>query len=139
MKIVERVLPVVLAVIVVLAALNKIASSEFRGDLADSVNMPGWFLIVVGILELFLAMDLLLPRLRVLGGVGVFVVMVGAAIFNALGENVEGTNPPGAIAFVLVLAMAGLFTAWFAAGKPNQLGKLFAAARSQAVAQLSGK
>jgi len=136
MKILEWILAVGLALVMALAALNKILSSEFRDTLSDSINLPGWFLILVGLLELSLAVDLLLPRFRILGGLGVAVVMVGAVVFNLFGETVDDNNPRLVIPLNIVLALVGLAAAWLAADRTRSLGTLLSRARSQAMGQV---
>lgn len=131
MKILQWVLAVALAFVMAGAGLNKIFSSEFRDLLGDQINTPNWFLVLVGLFELLLAVDLLLPRFRILGGVGVAVTMVAAAVFNLFGDTVDGNNPRVAIPLNLVLAVLALVTAWLAAGRPRSVGTLLTTARQQ--------
>ncbi|MGI9596890.1 MAG: DoxX family protein [Acidimicrobiales bacterium] len=135
MKILERILVVVLAIVFAAAAVNKIVSSESRDLLADQLGVPGWFLVAVGLAELLLVVDLILPRFRILGGIGVFVFMIGAAIFGGFGETVDDNDPQLAIPLNIVLALLGLTLAWLAAGRPRSLRALLAAAKSQALGQ----
>lgn len=131
MKILEWVLAVLLALVLLWASLLRVFSSDFRSDMADSLSVPGWFLILVSILELGLVVALVLPRFRILGGLGSFVTMVGAAIFNAFGEKVGDVDPAAGLPSTIVLALIGLVVAWLAAGRPGSVSTLFSSARQQ--------
>lgn len=136
MKKLEWVLAGVLAVVMFASALNKTFSEESRGTLSDQLNVPGWFLILVSLFEIVLVVALVLPRFRVLGGVGVAVTMVGAAVISVFGETVDDQNPKLVIPLHIVLASLGLFTAWLAAGRPADVGTLISEARRQTLGQL---
>lgn len=137
MKKLEIALAVALALAIVAAALARIFSSKLRSEMADSLNVPAWFLIAVGIVEIVLAIDLLLPRFRILGGIGVGATMVGATIFNLLGEDVGDAKPGQAVPLTILLALAAFVTAWLAADRPRDFGSLIATARNQITGQLS--
>lgn len=136
MKIVEWVLAVVLAIIFALAAIVRLASSSQRAEQAEVLNVPGWFMILVSLLELGIAIDLLWPRFRILGGVGYFVTMIGAAIMNFFANTVNDVNPRTFIPVNIVLALLGLFVAWLAGGRPKSVGSLLTTAKNQAAGQI---
>ncbi len=109
-----------------------------RADQAEVLNVPSWFMVVVSILELAIAVDLLWPRFRILGGIGFFGTMIGAAVMNFFGTTIGDTNPRTFIPVNIVLALLGLVTAWLAGGRPKSIGSLIARAKSQAAGQVSG-
>lgn len=131
MKVLEWVLAVLLAIALGGAALARLFSSTELDKQSDMLNIPGWFLVVVSIFELTLVLDLLMPRFRILGGVGAALTMAGAVLFNLLGDTVDGTDPRTAIPINVVLALIGLAVAWLAAGRPKQLTALLTTARQQ--------
>ncbi|MEL7155700.1 MAG: DoxX family protein [Actinomycetota bacterium] len=136
MRIVEWVLAALVGLAMLGSALNKLFSSEFRGDLAEQINLPGWFLVLVALWELTLVLDLAWPRFRILGGLGVVLTMIGAAISHVLGD-VEGPTARGqSITVNIVLGVLGLAVAWLAAGRPSGVGPLLARARDQARGQV---
>jgi uncharacterized membrane protein YphA (DoxX/SURF4 family) len=137
MKILEWVLAIFLGLVMLGAGVSRIISSETRSDLSDSIGVPGWFLILVSLLEILLAIDLFWPRFRILGGIGSAVVMVGALIFNLFGEEVGSANPQAGIPANIVLAIVGLAVAWLAAGRPSSIGELIDTARQQAMGQVA--
>ncbi len=55
MKKLEWVLAVALGLLLFVSAIGRIFSSEIRGDMADTLNVPGWFLVLAGLLEVLLA------------------------------------------------------------------------------------
>lgn len=136
MRILEWVLAGLLALVLLWAALLRVFDGDFRSDMADSLSVPGWFLILVSILEVGLVIALVLPRLRILGGLGSFVTMVGATIFNAFGEKVGDVDPAAGLPTTIVLALIGLVVAWLAAGRPNNVSNLVSSARQQVLNQV---
>lgn len=136
MKIFEWVLAVLLALIFALAAIARLVSSTQRAEQAEILNVPGWFMILVSGLELAIAADLLWPRFRILGGVGYFITMVGAAIMNFFATTVGDTNPRTFIPLNIVLALLGLLVAWLAGGRPKAIGSLVSTAKNQAMGQV---
>lgn len=135
MKKLEWVLAVVLGLVLLASALGRIFSSGARGDMADSLNVPGWFLVLVSLWEIALAVDLFLPRFRILGGVGAAVTMIGAGIFNLFGDTIDDVNPRQFIPVNVVLALVGFGVAWLAGGRPTSLGALVATAQKQLAGQ----
>ena len=131
MKKLEWVLAALLALVILLAAVGRIVSSQLRTDMSDSLSLPGWFLIVVSLIEIALAVDLLIPRFRILGGIGTGATMVGATIFNLLGEKAGDADPQQAVPLTVVLAIVGFAVAWLAAGQPKDIGSMITAARQQ--------
>ena len=136
MKILEWVLAVLLALVMLGAGANKLLSSEFRTDLADQINVPGWFLILVGLWELALVVDLVWPRFRILGGIGVVVTMIGAAISHVVAAAGGQADQVPSIVSNVVIGLVGLVVAWLAAGRPSSPGAMLARARTQAMGQL---
>lgn len=136
MKILEWVLAVILALVVGLAAIARFFSSDLRNDMADSLSVPVWFLIVVSVVEIVLVIDLLIPRLRILGAIGTALIMVGATIFNLLGEQVRDANPRQGVPLTIILAIIGFAVAWLAAGRPRSIGSLIDTAKQQLKGQV---
>ena len=136
MRILEWVLAVILALAVGFAAIARFFSSDLRNDMADSLSLPVWFLIVVSVIEIVLAIELLIPRFRILGGIGMALTMVGATIFNIFGEQVRDANPRQGIPLTIFLAIIGFVVAWLAAGRPRSIGSLLQTAQQQLKGQV---
>ncbi|MEM7340612.1 MAG: DoxX family protein [Actinomycetota bacterium] len=118
----ERVLPFVVALSMVLAALGKLFSPTFRATLSESLGVPTVLLIAVGLAEIGFAWLILRqqPRLRVIGAGGIAVIMMGAVVFNATGQTIDGDNPAAAIPANVFLASSAAFVAWSALGRPGR-------------------
>lgn len=136
MKKLELVLAVILGLALLLAAIGRLFSSQLRNDMSDSLGLPVWFLIVVSVVEIVIAIDLFLPRFRILGGVGAGLTMVGATVFNIFGEKAGDANPRQAIPMTIVLAIVGFVVAWMAAGRPSSPAGLIDKARAQLKGQV---
>ena len=136
MKIVEWVLAVLLALVFLAVGVFRLINSSDRADQAELLNVPGWFLILVSLLEIALAIDLLIPRFRILGGVGIAIVMVGAVILNLFGTTVNDVNPRTFIPGNIVLVLLALLTAWLASGRVKSIGSLIETAKNQAMGQV---
>lgn len=131
MKKVEWGLAGVLAIIIAIAALARIFSDSLRSDMSDGLGVPGWFLILVSIFELAIVAALLTPRVRVVGGIALGGTMFVATVMNLLGEKAGDADPRQAVPITIILALAGLATAWLAAGRPNDPGSVLRAAVDQ--------
>jgi hypothetical protein len=135
MKNLELGLAGLLGLAILLAAVARIFSTELRTDMSDSLNLPGWFLIAVSVLEIVLAIDLFIPRFRILGGIGIGATMIGASIFNLLGEKAGNADPRQAVPLTLVLSIIGFSVAWLAAGRPRSVNSLIAITKHQVKGQ----
>lgn len=135
MKKLELVLAVLLGLVLLLAAVGRLFSSQLRNDMSDSLGLPVWFLIIVSVIEIVIAIDLFLPRFRILGGIGAGLTMLGATVFNIFGEKAGDANPQQAIPMTIILAILGFAVAWMAAGRPSNPAGLI----DQAKAQLKGQ
>ena len=131
MKRLEVVLAFLLGLALLFAAVARFFSSQMRNEMADSLNVPVWFLLVVSVIEIVIAIDLFLPRFRILGGVGAGLTMIGATIFNIFGEKVGDADPQQGIPVTIILAIIGFLVAWLAAGKPSSIGSLIETAKWQ--------
>lgn len=118
MRIFTTILALIGAAVMLLSGVMKIVNSGFRSDMNSVYEIGGsefgtWFYLLVGLFEILIAVLLFLPRFRTLGGIDLFIVMVGAIIFNVFFiKDVipEGIDDPGGfiIAINAVLALLGL-------------------------------
>ncbi|MEM9130856.1 MAG: MauE/DoxX family redox-associated membrane protein [Actinomycetota bacterium] len=131
MKVLEWVLAIVLGLLIGVSGVSRLVSSDLRDEMGDYLNLPGWFLVLVSFWEILIAIDLFLPRFRIVGGVGAAVTMVVAAVLNFFGETIDDYNPRTGIPWNVGLAVVGLIVAWLAAGRPGSAGGLIDAARRQ--------
>lgn len=121
MKMVTTVLAILGAIVMAISGIAKIVSSSMRSDSVDVYaiggnEFPGWFFLLVGIAEVAIAVWLLYPPFRDSGGVALFMVMVGALIFNLfLVKDVlpEGATDPTNFWIVnVVIALVGAAIAY---------------------------
>ncbi len=136
---IERILPSLLAVVMLMSALNKIVSSEFRSTLSETIGVSGSFLIVVAVFEIVLAAMFMTPRLQLFAGLGLVWVMIGAAFYHWTGVEVDGQNPRAPIPVNVVLGLLGLFVAWLAAGRPSTAKQMAEAVVARAKAVLPAR
>jgi len=116
MRIFTTILALIGAAIMLITGVMKVVSSGFRSDMNSLYEIGGssfgtWFYLLVGLFEILIAVLLFLPRFRTLGGIDLFIVMVGAIIFNAffvrdvIPDGLD--DPTGFIAVNVVLALLG--------------------------------
>lgn len=121
MKLLTTVLAIIGAVIMALAGISKLVSSGMRSDSVSTYEIggnefPGWFFVLVGLAEILIAIWLIYPPFRDAGGVSLFIVMIGALIFNlALVKDVlpSGIDDPSGFAVLnIVIALIGAAVAY---------------------------
>jgi len=121
MRIFTTILALIGAAIMLISGVMKIVNSGFRSDMNSLYEIGGsefgtWFFLLVGLFEILIAVLLFLPRFRTLGGIDLFIVMVGALIFNAffVKDVIPAglDDPTGFIAVNVVLALLGLAIAY---------------------------
>lgn len=121
MRTLTTVLALIGSLVMAASGLIKVLSSGFREEqnelyqLADNALTPTFYL-AVGVLELVIAFLLVIPRTRTWGGLGLLLVMVGAAGFNTtLAVDVaQGETDPAS--FVPVNVVLGALGAVIAGG-----------------------
>lgn len=118
-----RVLPIVVAVSMMLAALGKLFSPAFRSTLSESIGVAPVLLIAVGLAEVGFAWAILRQQrgLRLIGAAGIAALMSGATVLNAMGETIDGDDPKAAIPANVFLAASAAFVGWSALGRPRSL------------------
>lgn len=117
MRMVSILLAVLGAVIMLASGVMKLIDADARDEMNSLYEAGGsefgiWFFVLVGIFEVAIAALLLIPRTRVLGGFDLFVVMVGAFIFNLFLVNDvlpdDVTNPRTFVPVNVVIALLGV-------------------------------
>ena len=97
-------LQILLAAFYALAAYGKLISRPQWIALFRNWGFPERFYLVVGVLELFGAIGLLIPRLVGYAAVGLIVLMIGAAATHLLtGEGLQVLRPLIAIVFLALV------------------------------------
>ena len=71
------------AFFIVASAAPKLVGHESAAVGFDRIGWGDWFMYAIGVLELAGGVGLLIPRLSGLAAIGLSLLMVGAAIFNA--------------------------------------------------------
>ncbi|MEM8924885.1 MAG: DoxX family protein [Actinomycetota bacterium] len=135
MKIVEWVLAVLLALMMLGAGIGKLFVEDSRTELADQINVPGWFLLIVGVWEILLVILLLWPRFRIVGGLGVLLTMVVAAVLHIVALIGGGEDQVSALISNVVIGAGGAIVAWLAAGRPGGAAAVVQQGRRQALGQ----
>lgn len=124
----------ILATVLFLTAIRQLVSGDILGAVP---GVPRWLTITVSILELLVAAELAVPRFRVLGGIGVFVVMIGLAVYILVGADVaDPLNETLLVALNLAVAAWGYGAAWLVGGRHRGIRSLFTTAREQLVGQV---
>jgi uncharacterized membrane protein YphA (DoxX/SURF4 family) len=95
------VLQVLGAVSFLFAGYQKLAGDPQMVALFATIGLGQWFRYLTGTLEILGAIALLIPRLRVLGALGLVGVMVGALITNFA----IGISPVPALGELLIVAI----------------------------------
>lgn len=114
MKLVTTILAVIGAIIMFISGVMKIVSSSFRGDMVANYaiggnEIGGWFYVLVGIAEIGIAVWLIYPPFRDAGGVALFIVMLGAMIFNlGLAKDILPAGADDPASFVPINVVLGL-------------------------------
>jgi uncharacterized membrane protein YphA (DoxX/SURF4 family) len=107
-RIAVTVLSILLALMFLGAGVPKLLGTPDVATGFANYGYPGWFPLVVGVIEVIAAALLLVPRLAWLGAIAVAVVMAGATFTHAvLGEG-EG----GQAVFTLALLGLAAFVAY---------------------------
>ncbi|THV26554.1 DoxX family protein [Glycomyces paridis] len=118
------VLQILLAVFLIVASAGpKLIGHESAAEGFDLIGWGDWFMYCIGALELAGGVGLLVPRLAGLAAIGLSLLMVGAAIFNATVLDFPVYTP-------LILLVLFVFIAW---GRLYQTRRLFAYGFKQAV------
>ena len=86
-----------------MAGFQKLSSDPGMVQLFSLIGVGPWFRYLTGTLETLGAIALLIPRLRVLGALGLIGVMVGAILTNAL---LHTPQAPALVELVIVAAVA---------------------------------
>jgi len=86
-----------------MAGFQKLSSDPGMVQLFSLIGFGPWFRYLTGTLETLGAIALLIPRLRVLGALGLIGVMIGAIITNAL---LGAPQLPALVELVIVAAVA---------------------------------
>jgi uncharacterized membrane protein len=93
------------AFFIVASATPKLIGHESAAEGFDLIGWGDWFMYAVGALELAGGVGLLIPRLSGLAAIGLSLLMIGAAIFNATILNFPVITP-------LILLVLFAFVAW---------------------------
>ena len=101
-SVISWVVQILLATFYLLAASGKLMSRPQVIEMFRNWGFPDKFYLVVGALELFGAIGLLIPRLAGYAASGLIVLMVGAALTHLInGEGLQVLRP---LIFILFLA-----------------------------------
>lgn len=103
------------AFIIVASASPKLIGHESAAVGFDTIGWGDWFMYFIGAVELAGGVGLLIPRLSGLAAIGLSLLMVGAAIFNATVLDYPVVTP-------LILLALFAFIAW---GRRYQTRRLF--------------
>jgi uncharacterized membrane protein len=93
------------AFFIVASAAPKLIGHESAAEGFDLIGWGDWFMYFVGVLELAGGVGLLIPRLSGLAAIGLGLLMIGAAVFNATILNFPVLTP-------LILLALFAFVAW---------------------------
>lgn len=116
LNVVLWVLQILLAVFLIVASAGpKLIGHESAAEGFDLIGWGDWFMYAIGALELAGGVGLLVPRLAGLAAIGLSLLMIGAAIFNATVLDYPVATP-------LILLVLFAFIAW---GRWYQTKRLF--------------
>jgi uncharacterized membrane protein len=93
------------AFFIVASAAPKLIGHESAAEGFDLIGWGDWFMYFVGVVELAGGVGLLIPRLSGLAAIGLGLLMIGAAIFNATVLDFPVLTP-------LILLVLVAFIAW---------------------------
>jgi uncharacterized membrane protein YphA (DoxX/SURF4 family) len=84
----------------------KLLDTEMAREKFADYGYPGWFALLIGLLEVGGGLLLLVPRLAWLGAAGLAVIMAGAAVthLKTSGEEWQALAP---FVFLVLLALVG--------------------------------
>ncbi len=122
-----QILTLLLSVVIGFAGLSKVFGMEGVRDSFTDYGYPTWMFYAVGVFEVVLALGLLVKKTRVLAGLGVVMVMVGAFVTNAVAgrfdaEDAAAGEAVNYLSFLPVngvIAVVALFLAWWWADRPD--------------------
>jgi uncharacterized membrane protein len=92
------------AFFIVASAAPKLFGAEAAAVGFDLIGWGDWFMYLVGALELAGGVGLLIPRVSGLAAIGLGLLMIGAAIFNAVLLDFPVLTPLILLAFVAFVA-----------------------------------
>lgn len=104
------------AFMIVASGTPKLFGVEAAAEGFDLIGWGDWFMYFVGALEIAGGIGLLIPRLSGLAAIGLSLLMVGAAIFNAAILDFPVLTP-----LILLVLFAGV--AWVRRNQTQQLFK----------------
>jgi uncharacterized membrane protein len=93
------------AFFVIASAAPKLIGHESAAEGFDLIGWGDWFMYFVGVVELAGGVGLVIPRLSGLAAVGLGLLMIGAAVFNAAVLDFPVVTP-------LILLVLVAFIAW---------------------------
>jgi uncharacterized membrane protein YphA (DoxX/SURF4 family) len=104
-----------------MVGFQKLSGDPQMVRLFSLIGLGSWFRYLTGTLETLGAIALLIPRLRVLGALGLVGVMIGAIVTNAL---FHAPQVPALVELLIVAAVAWgrrreLNAAWILRGRSN--------------------
>ena len=114
-RITATVLSILLALMFLAAGVPKLLGGPDVAAGFATYGYPGWFPLVVGVIEVAGAALLLVPRLAWLGAVAVGVIMAGATYTHAVLGQGEG----GRAVFTLLLLAVAAFVAYVRWPRPQ--------------------
>jgi uncharacterized membrane protein len=92
------------AFFIVASAAPKLVGAEAAAVGFDLIGWGDWFMYLIGALELLGGVGLLIPRVSGLAAIGLGLLMIGAAIFNAALLDFPVITPLILLAFVAFVA-----------------------------------
>lgn|SRR5882672_7321989 len=104
-----------------MAGFQKISSDPQMVQMFSLIGVGSWFRYLTGTLEILGAIALVIPRLRVLGALGLVGLMIGAIITNAL---LHAPQLPALVELLIVASVAWgrrgeLNPAWILRGRSS--------------------
>jgi uncharacterized membrane protein len=93
------------AFFVIASAAPKLIGHESAAEGFDLIGWGDWFMYFVGVVELAGGVGLVIPRLSGLAAIGLGLLMIGAAVFNAAVLDFPVVTP-------LILLVLVAFIAW---------------------------
>jgi len=104
-----------------MAGFQKISSDPQMVQVFSLIGVGSWFRYLTGTLEILGAIALVIPRLRVLGALGLVGLMIGAIITNAL---LHAPQLPALVELLIVASVAWgrrgeLNPAWILRGRSS--------------------
>ena len=103
-EVVLWILSLILAIVFFYNGANKIIGSPLQVAQFEQLGLPPGSLLVVGFLESIAGLMLTIPRLTVLGGIVLGLIMVASAVLNFYHDNATSSFR----AVVIVIMLAGI-------------------------------